>query len=97
MEIFRQLHLAGHTLVMVTHDPDVGSSADRIVRLDNGRVADHVKNRSGGLPLPIVAEVPTHLIELLLGDLAPRVALAQDLQCPGARRPEAGIGRALPA
>lgn len=38
MEIFRELHIAGHTLVMVTHDPDIGSAADRVVRLDHGRV-----------------------------------------------------------
>ncbi len=42
MEIFRELHIAGHTLVMVTHDPDIGSAADRVVRLDHGRVVAEV-------------------------------------------------------
>ena len=38
MEIFRQLHKAGHTLLFVTHDPQIGTQADKIIKLEHGRV-----------------------------------------------------------
>jgi lipoprotein-releasing system ATP-binding protein len=37
-EITRLRRGAGQTIVMVTHDSDVAARADRVVRLDNGRV-----------------------------------------------------------
>ena len=42
--IFRQLHREGTTLVVVTHDPEVGEEAQRIVRLDHGRLISDMKN-----------------------------------------------------
>jgi putative ABC transport system ATP-binding protein len=38
MDIFRKLHNAGHTIVMVTHDPDIARQADRRVELAHGRL-----------------------------------------------------------
>jgi putative ABC transport system ATP-binding protein len=38
--LFRRLHEGGQTIVMVTHDQDVAASADRIVRLRDGRLDD---------------------------------------------------------
>lgn len=40
LEIFSELHRAGHTLVVVTHAPHVGSLADRRVELHHGKLAD---------------------------------------------------------
>jgi putative ABC transport system ATP-binding protein len=42
LDIFQQLCRQGHTLVVVTHDPAVGQLADRLVRLDHGRIAETV-------------------------------------------------------
>ena len=39
LDLFRQMHARGHTIVLVTHDPRVGELADRIVRLEHGRLA----------------------------------------------------------
>lgn len=40
--ILRQLHESGLTVVIVTHDPDVARSADRIITMKDGRIAsDH--------------------------------------------------------
>lgn len=38
MEIFHKLHDAGHTLLFVTHDPQIGTQADKIITLEHGRV-----------------------------------------------------------
>ncbi|MDX2007151.1 MAG: ABC transporter ATP-binding protein [Meiothermus sp.] len=40
LELFDQLHRQGKTIVMVTHEPDVGARAQRIVRLRDGRIAE---------------------------------------------------------
>jgi putative ABC transport system ATP-binding protein len=39
MEIFRQLHREGSTLIVVTHDPEVAEEAERTVVLEHGKVA----------------------------------------------------------
>ncbi len=38
MNIFRNLHQQGRTLVVVTHDPDVASQADRIIEMKDGQI-----------------------------------------------------------
>lgn len=38
MEIFKELHKAGQTIVMVTHEEEYGKLAERIVRLDDGKI-----------------------------------------------------------
>lgn len=42
--IFRQLHKEGTSLIVVTHDPEVGEEAQRIVRLDHGKITSDRKN-----------------------------------------------------
>ncbi|TDA64054.1 MAG: ABC transporter ATP-binding protein [Clostridia bacterium] len=37
VELFRELHRAGHTIIMVTHDPEIGALADRRLFLEHGR------------------------------------------------------------
>jgi putative ABC transport system ATP-binding protein len=38
LQIFRELHNAGHTILMVTHDPDIARQADRRIELAHGRL-----------------------------------------------------------
>lgn len=38
MNIFQKLHKEGQTIVMVTHEEEYGKLADRIVRLDDGKI-----------------------------------------------------------
>ena len=39
MATFTELHAAGHTIILVTHDPNVASRAERIIEMADGRVA----------------------------------------------------------
>ena len=38
LNLFEHLHTAGHTIILVTHDVEVASHANRIIRLRDGRV-----------------------------------------------------------
>ena len=40
MGLFTELHRAGHTIVMVTHDPEVGRMAERRIELHHGRMTE---------------------------------------------------------
>jgi len=40
MGLFTELHRAGHTIVMVTHDPEIGRMAERRIELHHGRLSD---------------------------------------------------------
>jgi putative ABC transport system ATP-binding protein len=40
LELLRELHSAGQTLVLVTHDPAIAASAQRTIHLRDGRIAE---------------------------------------------------------
>lgn len=46
IDIFRQLHKEGRTIVVVTHDPEVAEVAQRTVVLEHGRFAREILNGS---------------------------------------------------
>lgn len=50
ISIFQQLHRDGITLMIVTHEPDIASQAERIVRLKDGKVTsdERVSPKSPG-------------------------------------------------
>jgi len=42
MQILRQLHRQGHTIVLVTHDQNIAAHAERVIEISDGRIiADH--------------------------------------------------------
>ncbi|MDO8691087.1 MAG: ABC transporter ATP-binding protein [Dehalococcoidia bacterium] len=40
MSLFKARHAEGYTIIMVTHDPDIGAMADRVIRLAHGHMQD---------------------------------------------------------
>ena len=44
MGLFRELHTAGHTIVVVTHEQDIAKHARRIITILDGKVADDSPN-----------------------------------------------------
>ncbi|MDR1419093.1 MAG: ABC transporter ATP-binding protein [Treponema sp.] len=49
IDIFRQLHTEGSTIIVVTHDPEVAEDAERTVVLEHGKIAKIVDNKNGAL------------------------------------------------
>ncbi len=49
MALIDQLHDDGQTIIMVTHEPDIAAHCDRIIRLEDGRIAadDRQARRAG--------------------------------------------------
>ena len=47
--LFKRLHAAGHTVVLITHEADVAEHAERVVQIRDGRVEE---DSSGAYPLP---------------------------------------------
>ncbi|BCS53219.1 ABC transporter ATP-binding protein [Geobacter sp. SVR] len=39
LDFFKELHAEGRTIVLVTHNPELATFADRVVRLQHGRIA----------------------------------------------------------
>ncbi|MBQ5316658.1 MAG: ABC transporter ATP-binding protein [Oscillospiraceae bacterium] len=48
IDIFKQLHKEGTTLIVVTHDPEVGEVAQRMIVLDHGRIKENTINKNFG-------------------------------------------------
>ena len=51
IQIFRELHNAGHTILMVTHDPDIARQADRRIELAHGHLQFDTAQHGPGHPL----------------------------------------------
>lgn len=45
LDLFRQLHKECTSLIVVTHDPEVGEVAERVVRLEHGKIISDKKNK----------------------------------------------------
>jgi putative ABC transport system ATP-binding protein len=44
MGLFRELHSGGHTIIVVTHEPDIAKHARRIIHILDGKIADDSPN-----------------------------------------------------
>ena len=67
MDIFRQLHAQGMTIVMVTHDPEVGQQCKRIVRIRDGQIT--ADERTEVLPMNLMESVRIALRSLAANKL----------------------------
>jgi putative ABC transport system ATP-binding protein len=61
MDLLRELHAAGSTIVMVTHDPRYEEYADRSIHLFDGQIVEDV---SGPKAQQMAAELEEHGFEI---------------------------------
>ena len=57
MNILLELHAAGHTVILVTHDPKVAANAERIIEVSDGEILSDRSNVRDTAQLPDVASV----------------------------------------
>lgn len=43
LDIFKKLHNAGSTIIVVTHDPEVGEESERMITLEHGKITKEEK------------------------------------------------------
>ncbi|MEH8196706.1 MacB family efflux pump subunit [Aeromonas allosaccharophila] len=58
MAILKELHAQGHTIILVTHDMNVASHADRIITLKDGRIEQDSGSRQTAVLAPATAVAP---------------------------------------
>jgi len=80
MALLRELAEAGHTVILITHDPQVAAQARRVVRIsDGGIVEDTVGGDSGAISGPPSLD-PTHLMDHLAQGVASGASWLADIQ-----------------
>lgn len=52
MRILRELHSEGHTVILVTHDPIIAASADRVIELKDGRIINDSRKHERDMKPP---------------------------------------------
>lgn len=53
MDVLHQLHAAGHTVIIVTHDRHIARQAERTVEISDGRIISDVRHRALRSPLTL--------------------------------------------
>jgi len=52
MALLRELADAGHTIILITHDPQVAAQARRVVRISDGNIVEDMANDSAEVSVP---------------------------------------------
>lgn len=53
MEIFQKLNEEGHTIIMITHEPDIAEHAKRIIQIKDGKI---ISDKTNGHPKKVKGE-----------------------------------------
>ena len=73
LQIFARLNVAGRTVVIITHEPEIAGHAKRVIRLSDGRLVSDVRNTG-------LAQLPPRFVS---GDLPGDAAASRTAETPG--------------
>ena len=79
MELLSGLHKQGHTIIIVTHDPNIASYAERVIELHDGRMVREtrsVKAQSPAQRAVLSGAVPARFLSRWAGQLAECFSMA---------------------
>jgi putative ABC transport system ATP-binding protein len=93
IDLFRTLHNAGHTILMVTHDPDIARQADRRIELAHGHISLDTTQQDSRLTLDDEIRFD-HLLERIwmFGEEGTDAQLER-MRTPGVADPTRTLGR----
>ena len=49
LNLFKELHKEGHTIVLVTHNPNIGDLGDRLIKLIDGKISKDITVKKVGI------------------------------------------------
>jgi macrolide transport system ATP-binding/permease protein len=75
LDLLRQLHAEGHTIILITHDRQVADHAERVIQIADGRIVDDSRGAAPVRPRPRL-ERRHHRSSSWLPDLAEAVKMA---------------------
>ena len=55
MKIFDELNAEGHTVILVTHEPDIALHARRVIRVVDGKIVEGAMPQASASPAPAIA------------------------------------------
>jgi putative ABC transport system ATP-binding protein len=64
LNLLRQMHNGGQTIVLVTHDASVASIADRVISMRDGRIIDETAFGAGNVPPSQPSQLFTDLFQM---------------------------------
>ncbi len=57
LDLFRAVNAGGQTFVIVTHDPEIGANADRMIEVRDGLIHQHVTDDPEGVGEATISEI----------------------------------------
>jgi putative ABC transport system ATP-binding protein len=94
IDLFRALHNSGHTILMVTHDPDIARQADRRIELAHGRLSlDTTIQPGSGISLDDEIRFDHLLERIWMCGEEGTDAQVDSIRVPGASDPVRTLGR----
>jgi macrolide transport system ATP-binding/permease protein len=71
MALLRELHAAGLTIVLVTHEPSIAAAADRTIRVHDGQIVEDISKPTTSTPTsaPPLATGPKVISEVGMGKM----------------------------
>lgn len=76
LALLAELNREGHTIILITHDPEVADHAKRVVRLQDGRILSDERTDATPPPAPATAAASFKVRNRFLPDLAEAVKMA---------------------
>ncbi|MBN9421891.1 MAG: macrolide ABC transporter permease/ATP-binding protein MacB [Candidatus Accumulibacter sp. 66-26] len=80
MALLRELAEAGHTVILITHDPQVAAQARRVVRISDGNIVEDTAGADSGAISGQASLDPAHFMEHLAQGVASGASWLADIR-----------------